>query len=189
MAGRVAESYAADDGTANGVSLLISILVRYPEIATVNFVPQGKVLKFTFMVSRPISEDTWKAFRDGLRKSVEAYAALVHGMSPMLRVERRDYGEVSLIEISRDAATLTQEEISLIIEFARAQLGSSLVTEGVTDEGTFDEDLVFQDEMIENMLEDLKETIQHRKLIGFREDGRVLVFNKQSEKRSERTRS
>ncbi|MGE5593837.1 MAG: hypothetical protein ACM3X3_09190 [Betaproteobacteria bacterium] len=189
MAGRAGESNTVDDSTANSVSLLISILVRYPEIATVNFVPQGKVLKFTFMVSKPIPDDDWKAFREGLRESVEGYAALVHGMSPTLRVDRRDYDGVSLIEISRDAATLTQEEISLIIEFAREKLGSSLVTEGVTDEGAFDEDLVFQDEMIENMLEDLKETIQHRKLIGFRDDGRVLVFNKQGEKRSERTRS
>ncbi len=189
MAGRVADSHAADDGTANSVSLLISILVRYPEIATVNFVPQGKVLRFTLMVSGPVSGDIWEAFTGGLRERVEAYAALVHGMSPTLQVERRDYSEVSLVEISRDAATLTQEEISLIIEFARAQLGPSLITEGPVADVAFDEDIVFQDEMIENMLEDLKETIQHRKLIGFREDGRVFVFNKQSEKQSERTRS
>ncbi|MDI7246875.1 MAG: hypothetical protein QME92_05315 [Bacillota bacterium] len=189
MAGRAGESRTVDDGTANSVSLLISILVRYPEIATVKFVPEGKVLKFTFMGSRPVSEDVWMAFQDGLRERVQAYAALVHGMSPTLQVERRDYAEVSLIEISRDASTLTQEEISLIIEYARAELGSSLITEDLAAEDAFDEDLVFQDEMIENMLEDLKETIQHRNLIGFREDGRVLVFNKQNEKQSERTRT
>ncbi len=170
------------DGTANSVSLLISILVRYPEVATVNFVPTGKILKFTFMLSKPLEEDLWRAFEKRLVESVRGYAALVHGEHPTLEVERHDYGEVSLVEISRDIDTLTQEEISLIIELARTELGPVLVTEGPVVDSALDEELVFQDEMIENMLEDLRESILQRKLIGFREEGRVLVFNKKTER-------
>ena len=36
--------------------------------------------------------------------------------------------------------------------------------------------------MIEHMLEDLKDSRQEKKLIGFREEGRVMVFNRASSK-------
>ncbi len=185
MAGPSARSRAIDDGTANSVSLLISILVRYPEVATVNFAPEGKVLKFTFMLSKSLPPAQWEAFKKRLSESVDTYAALVHGERPWLAVDRHDHGEVSLVEISRDIDTLTQEEISLIIELARTELGSSLIAEPSTQDGELDEELLLQDEMIENMLEDLRESILQRKLIGFREEGRVFVFNK----KTERTRS
>ncbi|NLS45576.1 MAG: hypothetical protein GX969_07570 [Firmicutes bacterium] len=168
------------DSTANSVSLLISILVRYPEIATVNFVPEGKILKFTFMTASPISDRLWDDFRNRLLESVEAYAFLVRRGTPGIKVELLEYGNVSIVEISRDIETLTQEEISLIIELARSSLGSELIAEGSNSDGEFEEELVYQDEMIETMLDDLRESVQQRKLIGFREEGRVLVFNKQT---------
>ncbi|HXL04244.1 MAG TPA: hypothetical protein PLH34_05540 [Bacillota bacterium] len=170
------------DSTANSVSLLISILVRYPEIATVNFVPEGKILKFTFMTSSSISDQLWNAFCQKLFESVEVYASLVHRGTPRIKAERLSYDCVSIVEISRDVATLTQEEISLIIELARHALGSELITEVSSNDDEFEEELVYQDEMIETMLDDLRESVQQRKLIGFREEGRVLVFNKQTER-------
>jgi hypothetical protein len=173
---------AISDSTANSVSLLISILVRYPEIATVNFVPEGKILKFTFMTSSSISDRLWNAFCHKLFESVEVYASLVHRGTPRVKAERLEFDSVSIVEISRDVATLTQEEISLIIELARYALGSELISEGNSEEGEFEEELVYQDEMIETMLDDLRESVQQRKLIGFREEGRVLVFNKQTER-------
>ncbi len=173
---------AISDSTANSASLLISILVRYPEIATVNFVPEGKILKFTFITSSAISDQLWETFCHGLYESVEVYASLVHRGTPRVKAERLEFDSVSIVEISRDVATLTQEEISLIIELARSALGSELITEGHDGDGEFEEELVYQDEIIETMLDDLRESVQQRKLIGFREEGRVLVFNKQTER-------
>jgi len=173
---------AISDSTANSVSLLISILVRYPEIATVNFVPEGKILKFTLMTSSSIPDRVWNDFCCKLLESVEVYASLVHRGTPKVRAERLEYDSVAIVEISRDVATLTQEEISLIIELARCALGSELITERNSDDNEFEEELIYQDEMIETMLDDLRESVQQRKLIGFREEGRVLVFNKQTER-------
>ena len=169
------------DSTANSVSLLISILVRYPEIATVNFVPEGKTLKFTFMTSSLISDKIWNSFYQKLFESIEVYTSLMHRGTPKIKAERLSFENVSIIEISRDVATLTQEEISLIIELARYALGPELINEGNNEDSEFEE-LIYQDEMIETMLDDLRGSVQQRKLIGFREEGRVLVFNKQTER-------
>ena len=40
-----------------------------------------------------------------------------------------------------------------------------------------EEDLLFQEEMIAHMLEELKEVPQKKELTGIREEGRVLIFN------------
>lgn len=181
-----AQLEAISESTANSVSLLISILVRYPEIATVNFDPEGKILKFTFMTSSPVSSEKWNDFCYKLNESVEVYSSLVHRGVPQVKADRLDFDSVSIVEISRDVATLTQEEISLIIELARAALGPDSITEGAGEEGEFEEELVYQDEMIATMLDDLRESVQQRKLIGFREEGRVLVFNKQTERTKSR---
>ena len=42
---------------------------------------------------------------------------------------------------------------------------------------TGEEDLLFQEEMIAHMLEELKEFPQKNELTGIREEGRVLIFN------------
>ena len=79
-----AQLEAISESTANSVSLLISILVRYPEIATVNFDPEGKILKFTFMTSSPVSSEKWNDFCYKLNESVEVYSSLVHRGVPQV---------------------------------------------------------------------------------------------------------
>ena len=46
------------------------------------------------------------------------------------------------------------------------------------NESFLEEDLELQEEMIGHMLENIKGTTIGKKLIAFREEGRVLVFNK-----------
>ena len=44
------------------------------------------------------------------------------------------------------------------------------------DEGIAEDEQLFQEEMIDHMLEDLKDTRQERRLIGIREEGRGNDF-------------
>jgi hypothetical protein len=45
------------DGSSASIGLLVSILVRYPEICTVSYTPDAKMLGFSFMVSRRLEDD------------------------------------------------------------------------------------------------------------------------------------
>ncbi|HHV61830.1 MAG TPA: hypothetical protein GXX51_04215 [Firmicutes bacterium] len=171
-----------EDHAANSVSLLISILVRYPQIVTVNFDPKHKTLKFTFMISEQISDERYAKFKMKLEENIETYAALIQSGKPDIELHMVRFEGFTSLEVKRDVQTLTQEEISLIIELVVAEFGDQLITERGED-SLLDEEISMQDEIIENMLEDLRESFQERDLIGFREEGRVLVFNKGAENR------
>jgi len=76
----------------------------------------------------------------------------------------------------RDLDTLAQEEINLIVELFRQYFNKNLVTED--HEHLIEEDLLAQEEMIDNMLESIKDSTEDKYLFAFREEGKVLVFNK-----------
>jgi len=81
-----------------------------------------------------------------------------------------------MLKIVRDVKTLSKGEIALIITLLRDNFKNRLVTDH--NDSMLEEDLLVQEELIEDMLENLKKGQANHKLIGIREDGRVLVFNK-----------
>lgn len=160
----------------NSMNLIASLLVRYPGIATVSLDPEQKSLAFTFVVARPLSRSEFRRFVATVKENLGAVANLL-GQSPaLLEVNLSHHEGMSFIEVKRDIATLAPEEISLLTTLLDQEFGGALVRE--QDEALEEEDKAFQEEMIERMLEDLKDSRQERKLIGFREDGRVMVFNR-----------
>lgn len=160
----------------NSVSLLISMLVRYPELATINFDPRRQSLKFTFLLTRVLSEEEFGAFRARLLDSLSAYAWLEGLDVSTTEVGLTKYGDVSVVEVVRDVRSLSQGEVSLTIDLIRGLFASTLVVD--RGESVQEDELAAQEELIEQMLEDLRESRSDKNLIAFREEGRVLVFNK-----------
>lgn len=160
----------------DSVGLLISILVRYPEVATINFDPENKFLKFTFIYSKVLGKKELDNLHNKLMDSIEIYN-LLEGKEPKLvSLNHQIYDNLTMIEIQRDLDTLVQEEITLIVNLFHQHLHTNLVTEG--SDQLFGEDLAAQEELIEHMLESIKYSKQEKYLYAFREEGRVLVFNK-----------
>ncbi len=165
----------------NSMNLIASLLVRYPSLATVSLDPEQKSLGFMFVVSRPLSPAEFRHLVTKIKENLKAVGELL-GQSPvLLEINLSPYEGMSFIEVKRDIETLAPEEISLLTVLLEEEFGNSLVRE---EEEIFEEeDKAFQEEMIVRMLEDLKDSRQERKLIGFREDGRVMVFNRATVKK------
>ncbi|TEB16629.1 hypothetical protein Psfp_01239 [Pelotomaculum sp. FP] len=160
----------------DSVGLLISILVRYPEVATINFDPENHLLKFTFIYSQSLGKNELDNLHDKLMDSIEVYN-LLEGKEPkFVSLNHQVCSNLTMIEIQRDVDTLVQEEITLIVNLFHQYLHNNLVTED--NEQLVEEDLIAQDELIEHMLENIKCSKQEKSLFAFREEGRVLVFNK-----------
>ncbi|NPV72209.1 MAG: hypothetical protein HPY89_00140 [Pelotomaculum sp.] len=164
------------NNVTDSVGLLISILVRYPEVAMVNFDPDNQLLKFTFMYSRVLEDNEINKIKEELLNSIEVYNLLEGKKTRLVSVGHQIYENLTMIEVQRDVDTLAQEEITLIVEFFNQQVNSCLVTED--SEHFIEEDLLVQEEIIDHMLESIKSTAQDKYLLAFREEGRVLVFNK-----------
>jgi hypothetical protein len=162
--------------TTNSVSLLISILVRYPEVAGVTYDPATANLKLTFLLARALSARRFKRLRERLHHSLEVYRRLDRREPPAVELLRTCHRGVGVLEVREDVHSLSREELTLIVELVRAELGNLLAVE--PNPSLMEDDLAAQEELIEEMLEDLRESEHGRNLIAFREEGRVLVFNR-----------
>lgn len=165
-----------EDPVSRRVSLLISVLVRYPEIGTVKYEPRQQTIRMSLLVTGELSEAEWRETEDKLFDTLEVYHMLEHREPAVVQVDAENLGAVTSIAITRDAVTFTPEEIYTIVEFFRERFSGRLVMEAIDMGG--DEEWTAQDEAIETMLADLEQSRSNRNLIAIREDGRVMVFQK-----------
>jgi len=168
--GNFAVQYRSGEPVPDGVGLLISILLRYPEVGSVRYIQDNQVLRFTFMVRGPRRA---AALPDRLPLALEVFHALEGRHMRVCSVEYADNEQVATVAIVRDVDSMTQAEVGLIVELVKGEFGSELVCE---DAELPEEELVFQEEMIGHMLESLRNLDIDKNVIAVREEGRVLLF-------------
>lgn len=168
--------YKGKGEQTDSVGLLISILVRYPEVATINFDPENQLFKFTFMYSQVLEDCRFDNLKERIISSIEVYNLLEGREVRLVSLKYQVCDNLTLIEVQRDVDTLAQEEIKLIVELFQQYLNKSLVTED--NERLIEEEQIYQEEMIEHMLDSIRGSVEDKYLFAFREEGRVLVFNK-----------
>jgi len=163
---------------SDGVNLLVSILLRYPEIGTVSFDPEEHCLKFKIMLSALPTNNDFLTIKNLIIDSITAYNILEGFPSKMKRydLELSPYGQVGIINIIRDIYTISKDEITLLTTLLRDHLHNYLIIE--TNDTLSDSDFQLQEEVIEDMLEKIKHYPRLSELIGIREESRILVFNK-----------
>lgn len=171
----------AEGGTSAPAGLFVSLLVRYPELGSVKFIPETRTLVLTFLLRPSPDSSLFKAFSKRLYQSLEAYSYLSGSPVHVINVSRTDHESCTVIEATRDIDTLTQEELSLIVALVREWFSDRLVPEAA--EPMTEEDIQVQDEIIGHMLEDMRKSSSLGDLIGFREGDRVLLFNRGEAKR------
>ncbi len=170
-----ASDVSAQPYQGSSVGLFVSILVRYPEVASVTYCRDSHSLRLTFLLRESLSEERSAAWRSLLEKSVRAYTALTGRTVRLFDVQVKVKGTVTVIEMWRDVDSLTQGELSVVLSCAAETFGDRLVVDQVPHIEM--DELAAQEEIIEEMLEDLRESRHQPSLIAFREEGRVLVYN------------
>lgn len=167
---------APDRSGPGSAGLLVSILLRFPEVGSVTFDPDNHSLRFTLLVRGRLESTGYEQLLELLDSSVRAFGVLQGADPRLLGVERTSFGQVTAIEFTRDVETLTREEIAMLIELARDGFGERLVVEA--DGALVEEDLLVQEQLIDAALDDLRDARGQQNLIAYREGGRVMVFNK-----------
>lgn len=161
---------------SNSMSLIVSLMVRHPEIATLSLNPVGKSLHFTFLVGRNLTREEFEAFREKYLLSLDVMTEIHQKDYTEAVIQRQSLDNFSFIEVTRDIASLCQEEIAMLVSLIRDVFEGEVLSD--QEDGLGEEEQVFQEEMIDHMLEDLKDSRQEKRLIGIREEGRVMVFNR-----------
>ncbi|MCR6545924.1 hypothetical protein [Dehalobacterium formicoaceticum] len=169
-------SYKHGEGVSECVGLLISILLRYPEVGSIHFDPQTHEIRLTFIISgdRKILQIAEK--RQAILEALQTYHQLEIIKPQLCAVEEKQHDHYSMIDVKRDVDTLTKDEISLLMELIQIHFPYALIVD--ISEEMWAEDIQIQDEMIGHMLEGIKNGIVDNKLVAYREEGKVLVFNR-----------
>lgn len=169
-------TYTHDGQSFNdGIELMISILVRYPEINTIKTDPKAGKIIFSFLMKKEMTEVELDTFQKEWLKNIEAFLFLENKEPEIAIMELQSYQGYSMVEVVRDFRTISQREISLLIHLVRSELEGYLLTEVNTDQEV--EDLIAREEIIEDLLDRIRED-GHDDLIGYREAGKVMVFQK-----------
>ena len=164
-----------DKNPADSVGLLVSLLVRYPEITSINYEPERKVLRLSFLIEQVLSGEQQLKLQAKLKQYLEGHAYLKGQQPETIEVTNLSLEKCTFLEIHRDVDTITREEINLLIELLVEEFGESLTVDSRENDR---EDQEIQEELIGHMLDHFRVLNQRNQLFAFREDGRVLVFNK-----------
>ena len=157
------------------VSFLIALLIRYPEIGAVRVLAEEASLRLTFLLNEKPEEEEVEQFRTQASTALSALSRLDSVQTRQLSVEVVTHRLLSTLDLTRDLATLTAEEFPLLLGIVGEAFGNLLVVDGGRDGEVAPE--IVEELSLDNSLKDLKGSIPKKRLVGFRDDGRVLVFN------------
>lgn len=165
------------DGIDDNIELMVSILIRYPEINTVKTDPKSETINFSFFFNKALDEVELTDFKAELKNSIDALLFIRDQGADIIQFKHQSYGENTFFEVIRDYKTISQGELAVLIQIIHAKFGEYLMIE---HNGGFSlDDLAVQEEIIDDLLDNLQ--LQNQvDLIGFRESGRVKVFHKSS---------
>jgi len=160
-------------GSTRGLGTLIAVLMRYPEVSSVQYNPEAKTIQVTFVVRGAIADDAWNRVVDEVTTALIAYRDMTRRPLTVLELNADRAEPVTTVELTRDTDTVSVEEIGMTIEILRDQLELTVLFD---PNDLLDEDLMVQEETI---LEQLEALIAEGggQLVALRDEGRVLIFN------------
>ncbi len=175
---------------ADAVGLVIALLVRFPEIATLVSHPNDGTLTVSFAVSKRLDRPSQAAVRELVLEHTRTFTAFDGEPHGALEVECECDDGMTFVRVTREASSFTREELQMLTALVAERFGDQLLKSPAVDDDFGDEDPAAQDELIEYALEALRDPSQQKSLVGFREEKRVLVyFVKARKKAKARARS
>ncbi|HEY8911619.1 MAG TPA: hypothetical protein VIM51_15320 [Desulfosporosinus sp.] len=154
----------------DGLGLLTSILLRYSEVGSVHYWREQHALKFTFMITQ--CQDV-SCVQEILQPALEVFHQIEGQSMRIFDIACRNEENICVITISRDVDSMTQCEVGLIVELIKRRYIKQLVYEEMN---MHEEELLFQEQMITQMLSSIQTHDIDENVVALREEGRVLVF-------------
>jgi hypothetical protein len=150
--------------------LLVSILLRYPEVGTISCNKAQQALVLKFLTGKECAFDELKI---KLTQALEMFHKIERRKMQLFSIEKHEQ-ELNLLVITRDLQTITQNEMNLIVEIIKNELRDQLI---IDENNLLEDEILLQEEVIGHMLAAIRTNGTEKSITAVREDGRVLVFN------------
>ncbi len=166
------------------VNRVVALLTRFPELHSVRSNPADATLTLSFAVRERLDRAKTRALGERVGEHVRAFLDL-RGEEELEKISvacDRDTN-VTFVHVTRDAASFAREELELIVAIFADAYGDRLVRDGASP-APIDDDPAARDEQVEVALDALRDPMQRQRLVGFREEQRVLVYFVHARKRT-----
>ncbi len=150
----------------------MAVVMRYPEVSSLQYNPESGTLTLAFLVRRSWDAATSEELQSTIGEILEAYRSITKTPLETLAVDFMAMEGITVVEVRRDAKTLSVEEAGMLIEVLRDRFAFDLAAD---PNDLLEEEMLVQEENIQAELESLKKGAKGN-LVAMREDGRVLVF-------------
>lgn len=158
------------------VNLLTSVLIYYPEISKISIEPDEKIY-INYIIQKILTDEEIEKTRTLLEECLKSYHYLEKTQVECDEVKINIEEKATFITIKRDMKTFSHGELRLINTLINEEFGKLLIMD--TDKiPMIDSTMLAQMDLIDTMFASLKINPVVKKMIGIREAGRVIVFNK-----------
>ena len=158
------------------VNLLTSVLIYYPEISKISIEPDEKIY-INYIIQKILTDEEIEKTRTLLEECLKSYHYLEKTQVECDEVKINIEEKATFITIKRDMKTFSHGELRLINTLINEEFGELLIMD--TDKiPMIDSTMLAQMDLRDTMFASLKINPVVEKMIGIREAGRVIVFNK-----------
>jgi hypothetical protein len=169
--------------SADTVNRVVALLSRFPELHSVRSNPADATLALSFAVRKRLDRLETRALGDRIGEHVRAFLDLRGEAPAKIGFAYDRDAAVTFVHVTRDAASFTREELELLVALFADAYGDRLVRDGAGTD-PLDDDPAARDEQVEVALDALRDPAQRQRLVGFREEQRVLVYFTHARKRA-----
>lgn len=160
-------------GSTRGLGTLIAVLMRYPEVSSVQCNPEAKTIQVSFVIRGALEDSLWAQVLEESLASLTTYRQMTRRPLESMDLTHDVSTDVTTVELTRDTNTVSVEEIGIIIEILRDHAQLTVLYD---PHDLLEEDMMVQEETIQERLLTLVEEGTGQ-LVAMRDEGRVLIFS------------
>ena len=161
----------------SSVDLLISLLVRFPEILTIHYNLKEATFKLSFMLKASLEPARYAIFRKNFSKCLDAYYKMLQLKSRPPAIHQKPIHNWTLLQVIFHKKNISFEEITLANNMIFNEFNKEIIMDNRGNSFTCDDREAFGEDFAAYLLPERKKRGENN-LFAFREAGKVYVFDK-----------
>jgi hypothetical protein len=155
--------------------LLISMLIRYPEVSTLRYEPDKQLLIFTFLLQGEIDTSKQIACQQKFFSYYDACSDLDNKFRYRGVFSFRHFDDVTLVTYQQGLSNIRPGEIRLLISVLQEFFPGEVTLEPLLID---EQDLDMQEELIDRLLNHKELLSEKQQIVAYRDGGKVFVYNR-----------
>lgn len=164
-------------GELSNINLLVSLLVRFPEILTINYNLAEAFITLSFMLKINVEQERYLRFKEHFSACLKAYYGILEFKPVYPEISKIFVKTWTLLQVTFHKKSVSFEEINLVGSLIMDEFNNEIIID-MREKGFLnDEKDVYGEDFVECLVPEKRQQ-ELENLFAFREAGKVYVFDK-----------